>query len=109
MSISSLKDVSTNSTSLITSAVAAGAAFPLGESGDDSRRGTSCVTEAMAGESQSRPVHGMTGGKWGEPKGSLVPVLAELERFYFAYRVWFNQKLPRPVITIQSPPSRRSV
>src|SRR5438105_15150870 len=45
---------------------------------------------------------------WGEPRSSLIPVLAELERFFLAYRVWFNQKLPRPVITIQTA-GRKSV
>jgi hypothetical protein len=39
---------------------------------------------------------------WGEPRSSLQPALAELARFFRAYRVWFNQKLPEPVITLQS-------
>lgn len=64
-----------------------------------------------ATDSTGLPEEGISasGQPWGEPKSSLVPVLAELERFFVAYRVWFNQKMPRPVITIQSPGRRGGV
>jgi hypothetical protein len=40
---------------------------------------------------------------WGEPRTSLNPAVAELERFFLAYRIYINwSRLRLPVITIQA-------